>query len=214
MVPLIAGATAIIVATSAAASPLPPSPRMSPATLANGILFDQGPAAGYLSGFFPHGIARGASAMRLADAVDTAVTNSGPAASTFARQIQSGNRLQIQQGLEWLGQVLYRTMNRLYGPDVTSELISQAESLLTNTPSKAGGDAPDAVKQTLNVVYKVGQIVLYAQGAVAVETAIANAVIVLTLAVFFFSPIASSPQSQLSAQEFVNTIAVHLKAAR
>jgi hypothetical protein len=42
---------------------------------------------------------------------------------------------------------------------------------------------------------------------------VANAVVVLSLAVFFFSPYQPSPQTQLSAQEFVNTIAGHLKAA-
>ena len=214
LVPLVAGATAIIVATSASASPVPLAPRMSAATLANGILFDQGPAAGYMSGFFTHGTPRGASATRLEVAVDAALASAGPAATTFASQIQSGNRLEVQQALYWLGQLLNTTMNKLYGPEVTSRLVSEAESQLTNTPSKVGGDAPGALLNTLNVVYKVGQIVVVVQGAAVVETAVANAIIVLTLAVFFFSPVATSPQTQLSAQEFVNTIAVHLKAAQ
>jgi hypothetical protein len=212
VVPLVAGATAILVATSASASPVAPAPRMSPATLANGILFDQGPAAGYLSTFF-HSTLHGAAEVRLEQAVDTDLAGAGPAANAFAEEVQSGNRIEVEQALNWVAEQLYNTMTRLYGAAVAGQLIAQADSLLTNTPEKASGDNPDAIRSTLNVVYKVGQVVVAAQAAAAVETAIASVVVVLTVAVFFFAPDSPNAQAQLSAQEFVNAIAVHLKAA-
>jgi hypothetical protein len=214
LVPLVAGVTAILVATTASASPAPLAPRMSPATLANGILFDQGKAAGYLSPFFPYSPARGgAGEQRLEQAVDAAVTSAGPAANTFAQEVQSGNRIKVEAALNWLAGQLYDSMTKLYGAASTGQLISQANSLLTNTPAKASGDDPNSVKQTLNAVYKVGQVVLFGQAAAVVEAAVANVVIVLTVAVLFFTPIQPAAQTQLSAQEFVNAIAGHLKAA-
>lgn len=209
---VVAAGTALAVAASASAAPVPPAPRMSAVTLANGVLFGQGPAARYLTSFSGGRVARPASA-RLVAAVDHAISSRPALAARLPQELQSGNRVEVSQGLASLAEVLYATLRQLYGSSQAQRILDQVRAAAANVPNKSGNDGADAVLTNINVLYTIGQGATVVQVAAVLETVAVNAVFVVSLAVIFAAPVGATPNAQLRAQQYVNTIAVHLKAA-
>jgi hypothetical protein len=208
----IAAGTALAVAASASAAPVPPAPRMSAVTLADGVLFGQGPAARYLTSFSGGRVAHRAP-MRLVEAVDHAINSRPALAAQLSSELQSGNRIEVSHGLTSLARLMYATLRQLYGTGQARNLIDQVRSAAANVPDKTGNDGVDAVRTNVNFVFTVGQGATVLQVAAFLETVVISAVFVVSLAVIFAAPAGPSAGAQLRAQQFVNTIAMHLKAA-
>jgi hypothetical protein len=209
---VVAAGTALAIAASASAAPVPPAPRMSAVTLANGVLFGQGPAARYLTSFSGGRIA-GAPSARLVAAVDHAISSRPALAARLPRELQSGNRVEVSQGLASLAQVLYATFRQLYGSSQAQRILNQARAAAANAPNKSANDGANAFVTNINVLYTIGQGATVVQVAAVLETLVVNAAVVVSLAFIFASPVGAAPNAELRAQQYVNTIAVHLKAA-
>jgi hypothetical protein len=211
---IVAGGTAVAVATAASASAAPtkPAPRMSAVTLVDGLLLNQGPAAAYLTALRRPTVTVDGKLAQVRQIVDSALTAHPGQADVFARQVQSGDRVQVLAALRWLGGLDHAAMNRVYGASATEQAIAKANTMIKKAASPTtpnGGSAdPQAVP-----VYACVDVVVVLQLVLAVAQ-IAVAVVVIGI---FFEEIQAQNQpgspGQLATEEFVNLVAGQLRAA-
>jgi hypothetical protein len=214
MVMSIVGAgTAVVIATAASAAPARPvlAPHMSAVTLANDVLYAKGRAAPYLTALTrPAAVPTGKGRL-IEQAVDRQLAAHPSVAADFAREVQSGNRVEVSAALKTLSGLVYSALTQQYKASQVRGFVSTARSLISNTVPKDSGDGTTPDSATVGVT----NVVNVSQAAFAVAAVVAAAAVVVVFAVgVFFTP--NSPgdsQVQLAAEEFANTVASHLKAA-
>src|SRR6201992_4118000 len=82
------------------------APRMSATALANGIVFNQGPAAKYLTSFKRPAIPANATFTPLKGILDNELTSQPAMAAQFAQEMQSGNRVEVTPAAAALNQLV------------------------------------------------------------------------------------------------------------
>jgi len=217
---VVAVGTAVAATTAASAAPAKAAaPRMSATALANGIVFNQGPAAKYLTSFKRPAIPANATFTRLKGILDNELTSHPAMAAQFAQEMQSGNRVEVTQAAAALNKLVNGALTQVYGAPETARMTGEATALLSNNADN--GVNPDAatvnINEGFNLNFAADTNVVAAAAAVDVVAAaevVIGAVLIILVAAFF-SPTggASSSQGKLVAEEFTNVIAAHLKAA-
>ena len=197
-VAVVAAGAAVAVAAAAVASPAPPrAPRMSAVTLANGVLFNQGPAVHYLTALGrPKAPVRG-KLLAVERSVDQALRDHPTLASAFARNIQSGNRIQVRAALESLGSLARAAYQNQYGAAATERVVAQAKATLAHPATPLAGSSSGSGTASTELV----AVFFYVVAVVA-------AVVVLLA---FWAPTRGQP-GNLAAERIVSQIAVGLHA--
>lgn len=128
---LAAIAPAFIIVTTTLSSAAPSlAPRMTPVTLANGLLFNQGPAARYLTSASGSAGVPAGSAARVESLVDAALRAHPGLAGAFARDVQSGDRVKVTQALVSLWGLAQSGYASGYGIKIQKIAVARAQAAL------------------------------------------------------------------------------------
>lgn len=218
--------TGAVMAVAIAATSLAPTeptavqatspPRLSAATLANGLLFGHGPAAKYLGS---QQVARrplNAATIKVEGRIDRELAAAPGAAAKFARDVQSGNPVDVRAGLGILGQAARATLASLYGNAATARVTTRAEAALRKAASEAQNGTALSI-YLYNVNYEVN--VNDALNVNVIDFALAGAIALIVVVFLICPPCAPSggsghvDGSQLVVNQFVGYVATHLRAA-
>jgi hypothetical protein len=208
-VAIVAAGAALAVAAAALASPGPATataPRMSAIVLANGVLFNQGPAARYLTALGQPATPVRGKLLKVERSVDHALQASPALAGAFARDIQSGNRIKVSAALTSLAKLAQSAFEDQYGAAATQQMITRAKAALQNAVPKAG-DGTMAGSSTVNYVNFFNLI----DDVVQLEVVLL-VVVVLLLVVVIPEGFRDGSSGSLAADQIVNVVAVGLHA--
>jgi len=196
-----AGTVVAVVAASLPASSAPPSaPRMTAIELAHGLLFNQGRAAHYLTVLDRPTIKMTRWLRVLQRSVDRKLEGHPELAGTFARDVQSGDRVKVAAGLAILGRFTNQALTSEFGRVSARRIAAQAKALLSSPALMAPNDGGSAQANVHWVVWVVvGLAVFYA--------------LLLLGFVLAFAALRGSPD-RLPAERVVNLVAIGLQAAR
>lgn len=198
-----AGAVVAVVAASLPASSAPPLvPRMTASELAHGLLFNQGRAAHYLT-VLDRPTIRMTRWLRIVQrSVDRKLKEHPVLAGTFARDVQSGDRVKVAAGLAILGRFTTQALASEFGRVAARRIAAQAKALLGSpalmTPNGGGSGSGQAN------VHSVVWVVV----GLAVFFVLLTLGLILAFAAFRGAP------DRLPAERIVNLVAISLKAAR
>lgn len=205
-------AALVVYATNAHASAaIKPAPHFSAVQLADGILFGAGPAAPYAAGHTTHLTARQQVLEKL---VNSKLKADSSGAKIAAKELQSGDRMQVRQGLVYIGTVYKDVLDQEDGAqNVASAVTALAnqKGLTASAPNGISADSaqPDRLLWTYSTNITDVYTVSYAAVDLALEAAALLAVALVLVVVFPFA----SPSGALAADQLVNKLAVHLATA-
>ena len=198
---MVAAGTAVAVAIvqlPASSAPIR-APRMTATELASGLLFDQGKAAPYLATLDRPTVKMTEAVRILLRSVDRKLKQHPKLAATFARDVQSGNRVRVAAGLAILGRFTKQSLIGEFGQATTQRMEAQAAALFGSPAvmapdgSGSGGD---------NSVAVIGAVLAF----------FAVAFVVLVFAALALG--ARHGPDALAAERDVNLVAIGLQAAR
>jgi hypothetical protein len=173
---------------------------MSAVELANGVLFGQGPAARYLTALNRPAAPVTGKLLGVERSVDHALRASPPLAAAFARNIQSGNRIQVRAALTALGTLAQTAYVHQYGAAVTRQMMTQEQTAIENAVPKTPGNGISADSGTVSTEFF----------AVAFYVAAIVAAVVVFFGVFTAM---HGPSGKLAEEQIVNLVAVGLHHA-
>jgi len=196
-----AGAVVAVVAASLPASSAPPSaPRMTAIELAHGLLLNQGRAAHYLTVLDRPTIKMTRWLRVVQRSVDRKLEGHPELAGTFARDVQSGDRVKVAAGLAILGRFTNQALTSEFGRVSARRIAAQAKALLSSPALMAPNDGGSAQANVHSVVWVV--------------VGLAAAFVLLALGLMLaFAALRGSPD-RLPAERVVNLVAIGLQAAR
>jgi len=193
-------AVTVAVAQLPASSAQIRAPRMTASELAGGLLFNQGRAAPYLTALDRPSVKMTGAVRILLRSVDRKLEQHPELAGTFARDVQSGNRIKVAAGLAILGRFAHQSLIGEFGQATTRRMEAQAAALLSSpaamTPDGSGGS-------NFFLGFLVG---FYAAAAIFA--------IAVVLAVGALAAGAKRGPDALAAERVVNLVAIGLQAAR
>ncbi len=171
---------------------------MTAVTLADGLVFNHGPAAQYLTGLPRAPVTLDARMRHVRQLIDNALMSHPSQASTFAQQVQSGNRVQVLHALQWLGGITRAAINAVYGTAATDRAITQANEMIGKAASARSANPGIGVADPQNL-----PVYIYVVVVVVILVAVA-----LTAAL-------TTPDSPggLATDEYVNLVASRLQTA-
>ena len=198
-----AGAAIAVAASQLPATSAPTlAPRMTATEIARGLLFDQGNAAHYLTALNRPEVRMTQALWILQRSVDRKLEEHPRLAATFARDVQSGNRVKVAVGLAILGRFTHQALTSEYGRATTRRIQAQAAVLLASPAAMA----PNGSAGWSNFFHFVQGAAYIGLGVVAV------AALIFALAVLIATE-RSSPD-RLAAERVINLVAIGLQTAR
>jgi hypothetical protein len=201
VIPAVAAAIAVVVSVlpASSASTTASAPRMSAVELANGLLFNQGPAAHYLTALGRPSIQLSGKPLAVERFVDRALRAHPALAAAFVRDVQSGNRVKVDIALTSLGTLTKAALDREYGAAAARRVVANAGKALSSPGQMApddssGGNGNDSVS-----------VYFYVYAAVF---------LVVVLVDIIDAPNGPSSASALAKERVVNLVAISLHAGR
>lgn len=129
LVPVAVAATGVIAYQSYAhAATRATAPVFSATQLADGVMFDNGPAAPYLVSLNRPVPPSSSQLTAIENATNSAISANSSLAASLATELQSGNPSQVQNALSQLGSVTLSVLDGLFG----STAVTQAAANLNN----------------------------------------------------------------------------------
>jgi hypothetical protein len=202
VVTVAAGAAVAVVVASLPASSAPTlAPRMTATELANGLLFNQGKAALYLTELARPMIRMTGGLRILQRSVDRRLEEHPTLAATFARDVQSGNRPKVGVGLAILARFTHQALTSEFGRVATRRIVAQAAALFGSPVVMAPNDGGSA-NANANAHTVIHIVLLLAVFFVALAAGLVSAL-----------GVRSSPD-RLVDERLINLVAIGLQAAR
>jgi len=201
-------AVAVVVALLPGSSSPTLAPRMTATELADGLLFNQGKAAPYLT-VLGRPMTRMTSGVRILQrSVDRRLEEHPKLAATFARDVQSGNRPKVTVGLAILGRFTDQALTSEFGRVATQRIVAQSKALLGSAvvmaPNGVGSGSGQAnANANAN-----------AHAVVWVVVGLAAAYVLLAIGLLLAFALTRGSPDRLPAERLVNLVAISLQAAR
>jgi hypothetical protein len=116
----------IAIVSSQGSGPASPAPFFTPAQLANGLAFNQGPAASYLTAFDRPQVPLTGKLPTVERSLDASLRANPMLARRFARDAQSGNGAKVRVALGILGSLTRGAFDRVFGRGGDQRMIEWA----------------------------------------------------------------------------------------
>lgn len=213
-IPAIGAAVAVVVAVlpaSSASTTL--APRMSAVELANGLLFNQGKAASYLTILGRPAVHVTPKVLAVERFVDHALRARPALASAFARDIQSGNRVKVDLALTSLSGLTKIALDREYGAATIRRDVARVDRALSSPGQMAPDDNSGNDNATVNVNVNVN-LNININALAAVVAVVAFIVAVVVLIAFWGARETPGSPGTLATERTVNLVAISLHAGR
>jgi SdpC family antimicrobial peptide len=185
------------------------APQLTPAQIADGVLFNEGPAAQYLTSVTRDQIPWTTQLRDVQSDIKAALESdaSGYFRSQFVQQMQSGDPMAIRSALQRLGETTRQVLETRYGTDsVDKTLQAVCNSLISVGTNGCGGGGGGGTYVDVAEAVEVA-----VSGVAAFQVVIIVAVIVV---IFLFAPPGDSAnKANLAGEKLVYEIATGLRAA-
>jgi hypothetical protein len=179
---------------------------LTSAQIADGVLFNEGPAAKYLTAVTRDPIHWTAELRNVQSSVKNAVESdrSGYFTSQFVPQMESGDPLAVRSAIRRLGETVRKVLDTRYGKNVVDNALQAVGISIIPTGSGTVGGTDNDVAEAVEVAVTL---------AVAFNTAILVSAVLLIAIIFVPPPGDTTSKAQLAEEMLVNKIATGLRAA-
>lgn len=187
-------------------------PRLKPGEIVDAVLFNDGPAAKYLTGL-RRGPTQWTDELRkLQWKIKVGVEKDPVFAATFVAQMQSGNPLYTARAMSSLGAITRRELNELYGYRAIDEAVAKIDQAFGEQRLAVVQD--QAAVQNNEFSYDNGNDVWFAVDAVVAVSAVAVVAVLLVASAIDFTPREYSDRTMLAHEVFINHLATDLMGPR
>jgi SdpC family antimicrobial peptide len=215
LVPLALAVTAgVAFATWRAGEPVQAAevPRLKAGEIVDAVLFNDGPAARYLTGLRRGPTEWDEEVRKLQREVKAAVEKDPAFAATFVAQMQSGNPRSTAAAMSRLGMVVRAELDSMYGTRAVDEAIAKLDQAFGEQRLVSVQD--QAAVQNNEFSYDNGNDVWLAVDVVVVASAVAVVAVLVVASAIDFTPREYSDRTMLAHEVFINRLATDLRGPR
>jgi len=187
-------------------------PRLKAGEIIDAVLFNDGPAARYLTGLRRGPTSWDEELRKLQQEIKAAVEKDPAFAATFVAQMQSGNPVYTARAMSSVGVIVRRELDEMYGHRAIDEAVAKIDQAFGEQRLAVVQD--QAAVQNNEFSYDNSLDVWFAVDAVVAVSAVAVVATLVVASMIDFTPREYSDRTMLAHEVFINHLATDLRGPR